>query len=76
MQHDWFMYHLRSTYKNRLDFPFKDQRYNDKWFLKNFYQNLFYEKYSKVYQIYIFVNTKYTGSFPQICVLFERGYSK
>ena len=22
MQHDWFMYHLRSTYKNRLDFPF------------------------------------------------------
>ena len=23
MQHDWFMYHLRSTYKNRLDFPFK-----------------------------------------------------
>ena len=24
MQHDWFMYHLRSTYKNRLDFPFKD----------------------------------------------------
>ena len=25
MQHDWFMYHLRSTYKNRLDFPFKCQ---------------------------------------------------
>ena len=25
MQHDWFMYHLRSTYKNRLDFPFKQQ---------------------------------------------------
>ena len=24
MQHDWFMYHLRSTYKNRPDFPFKD----------------------------------------------------
>ena len=24
MQHDWFMYHLRSAYKNRLDFPFKD----------------------------------------------------
>ena len=26
MPHDWFMYHLRSTYmtyKNRLDFPFK-----------------------------------------------------
>ena len=23
MQHDWFMYHLRSTYKNRPDFPFK-----------------------------------------------------
>ena len=23
MQHDWFMYHLRSTYKNRLEFPFK-----------------------------------------------------
>ena len=22
MLHDWFMYHLRSTYKNRLDFPF------------------------------------------------------
>ena len=22
MQHDWFMYHLRSTYKNRLDFLF------------------------------------------------------
>ena len=22
MQHDWFMYHLRSTYKNRLEFPF------------------------------------------------------
>ena len=22
MQHDWFMYHLRSTYKNRPDFPF------------------------------------------------------
>ena len=22
MQHDWFMFHLRSTYKNRLDFPF------------------------------------------------------
>ena len=27
MQHDWFMYHLRSTYKNRLDFPFNC----DKW---------------------------------------------
>ena len=25
MQHDWFMYHLRSTYKNRLDFPFKNK---------------------------------------------------
>ena len=24
MQLDWFMYHLRSTYKNRLDFPFKE----------------------------------------------------
>ena len=23
MQHDWFMYRLRSTYKNRPDFPFK-----------------------------------------------------
>ena len=22
MQHDWFMYHLRSTYTNRPDFPF------------------------------------------------------
>ena len=27
MQHDWFMYHLRSTYKNRLDFPFKTNLY-------------------------------------------------
>ena len=27
MQHDWFMYHLRSTYKNRLDFPFKVQNF-------------------------------------------------
>ena len=24
MQRDWFMYHLRSTYKNRLEYPFKD----------------------------------------------------
>ena len=23
MQHDWFMYHLRSIYTNRLEFPFK-----------------------------------------------------
>ena len=23
MQRDWFMYHLRSTYKNRLEYPFK-----------------------------------------------------
>ena len=23
MQHDWFMYHPRSNFKNRLDFPFK-----------------------------------------------------
>ena len=23
MQCDWFMYHLRSNYKNRLEFPFK-----------------------------------------------------
>ena len=23
MQRDWFMYHLRSNYKNRLEFPFK-----------------------------------------------------
>ena len=22
MQHDWFMYHLRSSYKNRLEYPF------------------------------------------------------
>ena len=22
MQCDWFMYHLRSTYKNRLEYPF------------------------------------------------------
>ena len=28
MQHDWFMYHLRSTYKNRLDFPFKTQTHS------------------------------------------------
>ena len=28
MQYDWFMYHLRSTYKDRLDFPFKVGRYN------------------------------------------------
>ena len=27
MQHDWFMYHLRSTYKNRPDFPFKQCSY-------------------------------------------------
>ena len=26
MQHDWFMYHLRSTYKNRLDFPFNHSK--------------------------------------------------
>ena len=26
MQHDWFMYHLRSTYKNRPDFPFKSNQ--------------------------------------------------
>ena len=25
MQHDWFMYHLRSIYKNHPDFPFKVQ---------------------------------------------------
>ena len=24
MQRDWFMYHLRSTYKNRLEYPFND----------------------------------------------------
>ena len=29
MQHDWFMYHLRSTYKNRLDFPFNDDDDDD-----------------------------------------------
>ena len=29
MQHDWFMYHLKSTYKNRLDFPFKANSSND-----------------------------------------------
>ena len=23
MQRDWFMYHRRSTYKNRLEYPFK-----------------------------------------------------
>ena len=34
MQHDWFMYHLRSTYKNRLDFPFKASwNFFSKWLL-------------------------------------------
>ena len=28
MQDDWFMYHLRSTYKNRPDFPFNRSKYN------------------------------------------------
>ena len=23
MERDWFMYHLRSNFKNRLEFPFK-----------------------------------------------------
>ena len=26
MQHDWYMYHLRSTYKNRLDSPFNNDQ--------------------------------------------------
>ena len=32
MQHDWFMYYLRSTYKNRLDFPFKQILTYSVWF--------------------------------------------
>ena len=28
MQCDLFMYHLRSNYKNRLEFPFNDERQN------------------------------------------------
>ena len=36
MQHDWFMYHLRSIYKNRPDFPFNGTYnilYRDHWSL-------------------------------------------
>ena len=41
MQHDWFMYHLRSTYENCLDFPFKRimkgfSNVNIKWRLHHF----------------------------------------
>ena len=35
MQYDWFMYHLRSTYKNRLDFPFKHCLYRSYKYLMN-----------------------------------------
>ena len=38
MQHDWFMYHLRSKYKNRLEFSFiKDHRVD----LQVFYHFIF-----------------------------------
>ena len=31
MQRDWFMYHLRSNYKNRLEFPFKFRLHHPKF---------------------------------------------
>ena len=49
MQHDWFMYHLRSTYKNRLDFPF------------NMYFQKLRHMHVYIYQLNLMWNSQITG---------------